>query len=341
MSFLMFRRGMAGVRLLLGYGAAQKLPVAGLLKGSGIDDALLTDPDAELDAAQELRVAANLFRLLGRPPGLGLTLGLRFRLGNFGLWGYGLMSSPTVGDALQMALRYLPLTYAFSAIGMHVGPDAVELHFTEPDLPPGLGRMLVERDLAAAAMLVRQVGGEGLTLTRVALKALPGRAGVIPADVGDFGGARPDFKADRYLIAFDRRHLARPMPQADQATAALCERMCRALMDRRRSDVGTAALVRHHLLVLPPGTMPTLAHMAQLLNTSERTLKRRLHDEGTSFRELAGQAQAQRAATLARDARLSLTEVAERMGYADLSAFSQAFKRWHGVAPDRFRRNAQ
>ncbi|WP_415869213.1 helix-turn-helix domain-containing protein [Burkholderia ubonensis] len=57
------------------------------------------------------------------------------------------------------------------------------------------------------------------------------------------------------------------------------------------------------------------------MNTSARKLKRRLQDEGTTFRALLG------------DERPTLTEVAERLGFSDLSSFSQAFKRWYGVAP--------
>ncbi len=338
MSFLGFRRGVAGTRLLVEYGRARSLPASVLLQGSGIEEALLAEPDAELEPAQELRVARNLSRLLGHPPGLGLELGLRYRLSNFGLWGYGLLSSPNAGAALEMALRFLPLTYAFSAISMRVVQDTVEVHFTEPALSRGLARLLVERDLVAAAMLIQQVAGEGLQLRRVALKALPGRAGVAPPNMHDLLGAVPDFKAREYAIAFDRAWMDLPLPQADPATAALCERMCQKLMDERRMDIGSTAMVRHQLAAMPPGVLPSLQRIAGLLGTSERTLKRRLQEEGTSFRQLTGEAQASAATALVSDAQLSLTEVAERMGYADLSAFSQAFKRWHGASPDSFRR---
>ncbi|WP_234383861.1 helix-turn-helix transcriptional regulator [Paracidovorax avenae] len=114
--------------------------------------------------------------------------------------------------------------------------------------------------------------------------------------------------------------------------------MCQKLMEQRRVDIGCAAMVRHQLAALPPGALPGLHHIAGLLHTSERTLKRRLQGEGTSFRQLVEQSQAASAAALVGEHRLSLTEVAERMGYADLSAFSQAFKRWHGVSPEGFRR---
>lgn len=161
------------------------------------------------------------------------------------MWGYGLLSSATAGAALQAAMRFLPLSYAFSTISTRVLEHSVEVHFGEPDLAPGLGRLLVERDLAAAAMLMRQVAGDGFRLDRIALKALPGRIGAPPAGIHDILGAVPDFKAGEYLIAYDRAYLARPLPQADPATAAMCERMCQKLMEQRRVDIGCAAMVRH------------------------------------------------------------------------------------------------
>jgi AraC-like DNA-binding protein len=47
------------------------------------------------------------------------------------------------------------------------------------------------------------------------------------------------------------------------------------------------------------------------------------------------------AETLLADARLSLAEVAERLGFSDLSSFSQAFKRWYGVPPGAYRSAAR
>jgi AraC-like DNA-binding protein len=80
--------------------------------------------------------------------------------------------------------------------------------------------------------------------------------------------------------------------------------------------------------------------MARLMNTSERTLKRRLHDEGTTFRALLAESRSAMAETLLRESGLALGEIAERLGFADLSTFSQAFKRWYGVAPSAFRSRA-
>lgn len=336
MSSTLYRRGTAGVRLLLEHGAAAGLDSAALLKGSGLDAGTLQDPEGEIAPEQELRVARNLARALGQPPGLGLALGLRFRLANFGLWGYGLMSSPTMGEALQTALRYLPLTFAFSTITQRVHGDELVVEFGAPAQPAGLRRLLVERDIAAAAALVQQVAGAGFRLRRVELAT--GRAPAV--GLREIAGVEPRLGAARDALVFDRRDLDRPLPQADAVTAALCDRLCRELLQRRRVGSATAARLQHHLAGVPAGQLPRLGALAERLHTSERTLKRRLRAEGTSFRALSAAQRSRAAAELLADPALSISEIADQLGYADLSSFSQAFKRWYGVSPAAYRRAA-
>ncbi len=100
-------------------------------------------------------------------------------------------------------------------------------------------------------------------------------------------------------------------------------------------------MVRQYLTATRGSTPFSLEDMARLMNTSPRTLKRRLQEEGTTFRTLLAQARGAMAETLLGDARLSLAEVAERLGFSDLSSFSQAFKRWYGVPPGAYRSAAQ
>ncbi len=114
----------------------------------------------------------------------------------------------------------------------------------------------------------------------------------------------------------------------------MCERLCAQLLQRRRTRIDTTALVREHLAGLParPGARPGGAGAAAGRG-SDRTLKRRLQQEGSSFRALAQAARHARAQALLEAGHLSLTEIAAELGFADLSSFSQAFKRWSGAAP--------
>ncbi|KVC64017.1 AraC family transcriptional regulator [Burkholderia stagnalis] len=348
MSFWDYTRSPASARLLADFGDERGVSRAKLLAGTGLSDAQLDDPNAEVTAAQELRVTGNLLRLLGHPPGLGFEVGRRYHFSAYGVWGYGLIASATTRDALALAMRFLPLTYAYTVITYREDDDGCVLNFGAPELAGELSRFVVERDMTAATVLMEEIGGPDFTLSRFTLQAdRPATAataarGAAPSvSVPRIAGVEPMFGARSNCIAFSRAYLDRPLPHANPLTVSMCEQMCGRLVEARRAHVGTAAMIRDYLSATPGAAPFSLEDMARLMNTSARTLKRRLQDEGTTFRTLLAESRGAMAETLLGDARLTLTDVAERLGFSDLSSFSQAFKRWYGVAPGAFRRGAR
>jgi AraC-like DNA-binding protein len=82
---------------------------------------------------------------------------------------------------------------------------------------------------------------------------------------------------------------------------------------------------------------PSVASVANTLGTSARTLQRRLGAHGLSFRDVLEAVREQRARAYLAGHDLSISEIAERLGYAEVSAFLRAFKRWTGTTPGRVR----
>ncbi len=78
------------------------------------------------------------------------------------------------------------------------------------------------------------------------------------------------------------------------------------------------------------------ALVAAEFNLSERSFRRRLKEEGVSFRSLLQEARQARARTMLESGDLSLAAAAEQLGYSDIATFSRAFKEWTGVSPRRF-----
>jgi len=70
---------------------------------------------------------------------------------------------------------------------------------------------------------------------------------------------------------------------------------------------------------------------------SPRTLRHRLGAEGTSYRELLDEIRQRLSEEMLIRGRLTVAETAHRLGYVELSSFSQAFRRWHGMGPRAFR----
>lgn len=82
---------------------------------------------------------------------------------------------------------------------------------------------------------------------------------------------------------------------------------------------------------------PSAQDIAELLSVSKRTLERALAHEGAGFRELAREVRHERACAMLRESDQTLTQVAYRLGYSDLAAFSHAFQAIAEVSPSAYR----
>jgi AraC-like DNA-binding protein len=94
--------------------------------------------------------------------------------------------------------------------------------------------------------------------------------------------------------------------------------------------------VQQALLDALPDGAPSKPAIARALGMSARNLQRHLADEGTSFKELLNEARVSLARTYVDEGRLSVTETAFVLGFADTSTFSRAFKRWTGMSPREY-----
>ncbi|SEM69045.1 AraC family transcriptional regulator [Palleronia pelagia] len=99
-----------------------------------------------------------------------------------------------------------------------------------------------------------------------------------------------------------------------------------------------AELLRRLTPALSDG-VPQAAEIARDMGMSERTLYRRLSDEGLTFRDVVTEAQASLAQELLRDSTSSIAEIAFLTGFSEQSTFSRAFKRWSGQTPSQFKQH--
>lgn len=85
------------------------------------------------------------------------------------------------------------------------------------------------------------------------------------------------------------------------------------------------------------GGRPDIPAIASELGLSDRTLQRRLTEEGTSFKHLLTKVRHEQAKEYLADPSLDIKEVAFLIGYEDQSSFYRAFHLWEGTTPLKWR----
>jgi AraC-like DNA-binding protein len=328
------RRGIASVHLLVGLAAEHGMPVAACLRGSDIPPKLLREPAAEVETHQELAVVRNIVRDLGHEPGIGLVAGSRYQLTAYGIWGYAFLASRTLRSALELGVRYLDLTFAFTRFHVEPRRDELQMTMDDSEIPEDCRQFLLERDASAAVALHRHLFLETVPLRRVTFRfPRPSYA----RRFGDYFPGPVSFAHPENTYVLDARWADQPLPQGNERTARLCEEQCRSLLDRRRARSRISERVRDQLL--RPGSSAEMAAVAAALGMATRTLHRHLAAERTSFRLLVGEVRGTLAEGMLSQ-RMTVAEVAERLGYAEPASFSHAFKRWRGTSPSVHRARA-
>lgn len=97
--------------------------------------------------------------------------------------------------------------------------------------------------------------------------------------------------------------------------------------------------VKHYLHHHLEGLIPEQAILAKKLGVSVRSLQRKLASEGSSFRSLLEEVRCQKASKMLLEKKITISEIAFRLGYAEQAAFTHAFQRWFGCSPRQMRLN--
>lgn len=329
-----FYRSINSMRILTELAVEYGLPVNRVLAGTGIGADQLQSPDAVVESQQELRLIRNLVEDLGHIPALGVIAGQRYHFTSFGALGFALVSSPTLRDAMEIGLKYIQLTFAFCRFDLLDRGQHARVVMDNREVPEEVRRFVVERDSACFVTLQRDIFNSLSPLEALHFSFS------VPEALGpyeEFYAVKPEFGMPLNELVFDRTFLTQPMPQASDLALRSAEQQCENLLNQRLKRAGLSAQVRHHL-ASRAADMPNMEEVSRMLNTIPRTLRRRLQREKTSFAELRDEVRQTLAEEYLSGPRLSVEQVAERLGYAEATSFINAYKRWHGATPSAYRR---
>ena len=302
-----------------------------LLTGSGVSEESLSDPSTRLPVPTLERLVDRA-RVLTGEPGLGFHLGLAMRISAHGHLGFAAMTATTLGDALEIAVRFAPTRS--TAISLRLERDADRAFvFIDEHCDFGSARDVIITSLIVGiwqignALTGRSLRG-GADLAFPEPDYFPRFAGIIPGPV--------HFDQPCHRLIFDRSILDLPLVLSDPAAQRLAQEQCERELEAIGPRAAAVAGVRERLPREDGGFHP-LPRIAKKMNMSVRTLKRKLEADGTTYSELLEEQRRAKAMLLLRRPDLGVEEIAVRLGYSDAANFTRAFRRWTGITPKAFR----
>lgn len=161
-----------------------------------------------------------------------------------------------------------------------------------------------------------------------------------PVTFETFFGGPVSFGASEDALILSHNVLDLPLPEGTPELAEHFENYAAALVQRIQPQASLVDSVRYALAEGLLNGQTSENEIACQLAMTSRTLHRHLADAGTSFRELLTNLRQQRAQSLLQDSRISIAEVAYLVGYAEPSSFYRAFRRWTGLTPIEWRKQA-
>ncbi|AUZ56537.1 hypothetical protein B1L07_09540 [Stenotrophomonas acidaminiphila] len=316
------------------FAAERAIDCSAWFAGTRLQPEEISNPDTRISYRQASTVIRRALAALA-VEGLGLELGGRQNLGNFGLLGLAMKTAPDFGEAVRVGLAYQRNSGALMDITLaEHGDGCVAAVASAPDEAHDLQPFLCEELFASVLQLVRELVGPGFQPQRLELGYPAPRHA---QRYRDLFGCEVRFEQSRHALVIDRRWLELPFTSYNPVTSNQVMTLCRMQMDARPVCGETTAALESHLRTRLREN-PQMAEMAAALHLSERTLRRQLAEEGTSFSAIHDRVRTKRAMELLRDPTLSIVAIGGRLGFNDAREFRRAFKRWTGRAPSQARR---
>jgi AraC-like DNA-binding protein len=310
----------------------EQLDVPGLFRDAGLDFAALGDPDVRFSIDQ-INLLWELALARSGNPAVGLTGAVQAKPRHFGIIAYALMSAPDLLGILHRTVRYLGIVSDAAIVTVRKHGDAHRLVLT---VSPGSRPAPHQRfafDLLRFLSFCRWVTDTELKPTAVELSHPGGQ--VTPIFAAAFG-CMPRFGAAENALVFSAADTARPLPTANDRLSAVHDRVA---AEHLQGMSGTLVKTRAFAIIaagLPDGA-PTRGAVARALGTSERTLHRRLAEEGTSFQRLVDETRRELAENYLARRDLPIAAVAYMLGFKNQGSFFRAAHRWLSATPTQYR----
>lgn len=315
------------------------IPASQILRGTGLDLKMLEDAKTRTSVDQYVTACTNAIKLCDDPR-LPFRVGNNIHLSAYGLYGFALLCSPTVRDGFNLAVRYHGLATPIFSIDWRARDDHFIWLFPNEfrvRYSGAVKQFLLAQQLAQHITHIQDIARSDRKPLMIKIAhAPPPSAALYEEQLG----CPIQFSTEVTEIHYDQSLLDDRPPLTNPVTLAMLRESCENLIGRIGDESSTTGLVTQ-LIMERPGQFPTMVAVADNLNLTPRTLRRRLANEGTTFSNVFDDVRRDLAEKYLSAGDFTVEDIAELLGFTDASNFRHSFKRWTGLAPSGFRISRQ
>ena len=303
-----------------------------IYEGTELSFAKLRNNQADISKADQYQIFRNIQKYT-RDPLIGLKIGSLVRIEHLGVLGFATLSANTREEALAVFSEYYELAGSDFRFEQQTVSNRLYISFSPcVDIPDDLKSAYF--DLQAAGLAFSE-GSREETEKYLKEVRLMHQQYHLKAAYEAFFGCPVSFNQPTNTLVFDPAFAELPMPRSDSETSRLCQEECR----RAIAELHNRRPIHHkvrEVILQKTGYFPNITEVSKQLVIPERTLRRKLDNEGTSYKKLLAEIRFGLAKEyLSTD--LAIEKIAELTGYSEAANFSHAFKRWAGVSPRQYR----
>jgi AraC-like DNA-binding protein len=322
-------------RLAYAFGQEKGADVETLLRRCGLSHRQIDDPDTRVEVRKQIKFLDFVADATGDDL-LGFHLSQSFDLRKIGLLYYVFASSDRLDEALRRAARYSSIANEGIRLTLRERKE-VGVAFEYRGVARRSDRHQMEFWIAGLIRACRQITSRRLTADRVSFA----HRGKVTPELSAFFGSQVTFGAGVDEAVFPPSIRDIPIPSSDPYLNELLLRYCEEALSQQQTRQSSFGLnVENTIALLMPHGKAQASEVARKLGVGERTLARRLASEGLTFSGVLQRLRCDLAKRHLTDDDMSISKIAWLLGYHDVSAFTNAFRRWTGRAPRAIRRQS-
>ncbi|MBF7072951.1 helix-turn-helix domain-containing protein [Glaciecola sp. MH2013] len=317
--------------------------VIAVLKSAGVQvDKWLASQDLNMDELTELdaRVSVERFDALMKVvienhgfEDFGISVGKRLELAHHGDFGLAVLNCASLKDVLDFHNQFISIRLPFVSFDYKLVNATVKIELQDKHWQMSLHRSVTEAICIAIVNMLHSINFQDASKIEILSASFDYSKPSYVAKYEAMKAKELKFEQAICSITFSDKYLQRALAMVDEFSFQRAIARCKKELEGYQQHTHSTKDAVYSLLCMDQGCTLSLEQVAERLFMSKRTLHRSLEAEGTSFKALLQKRRSDEAKRLLLIENMSISNVADELGYSDAANFRRAFKTWYGLSP--------